>query len=1114
MTTPLLPDEEARRRAATELGTTFLVEAGAGTGKTSVLLQRLLTLVRSGRSPLERVSAITFTERAAAELRVRLRSEIETALAGPLSDEERRNLREARSQLEHAQISTVHAFCAALLRERPVEARVDPAFSVLDQFGANLLRSEAWHEWLAQEMDRGPAILKRALRAGVTLAHLETLRDFVVEQRDCLSLLPATVEAPLPEFRAILTRAVTRLLTLTASCVNPTDRALAQITTLAALVPAAEDDLLWERLLLRNLPLSSRAGTKANWKPTAAFDEARALFDQISTAHTQTRATMAHNLSVGLARWLDGSLRAYQEKKRERSSLDFVDLLLLTRDLLRHNLEVRRALQGRFHFLLVDEFQDTDPLQAEIIFFLAEREPRAAEWTTVGLQPGKLFLVGDPQQSVYRFRRADLEVYAQVRAAIAQQGEVLSLSTNFRARAPALTWINETFTHEFASVGVDQPSYRPLVATRQEDTGREVIFLPVSGVPAQPSREALRQAEARTVAAFITQTIERGSRAVWGGRAIGYRDIAVLFRTYQAMEAYEEALRDAGVPYRVVGGRRYASRQEVEELRALLRTVESPSDTTALVATLRSSLFGFSDEELALFVSAGGRLDYTARSAPPICPAADRFTAAFALLRDLHTRRVQVSPALLLSEIYTRTHLVPFFALRPQGVQRVANLLKLIDTARALSAQGLPTLTAFNRFLDEQENAAEEAEQPVMEEHEEALRLLTIHKAKGLEFPVVTLADAMYHHGRSSRTGISERVGGNLELRVGPRDLTCTTQGWQKAEAREQERDAAEERRLWYVAATRVRDHLVIPVTPRVEGSVKAELWALEDGLPCSGPVSVSSSGTCSELGRRGSMVFVYHNNAPTPDQTVPVPPAAPVFTSLASHPIAVHAYQTWEAEQRTVRIGGSRVGAISAVTALAETAAPGGLFSEQGWTTSSVARQASLRLGRAVHAALRGMSGNAVARLLSSQVSGLWTTAEREEVERLVQNALASPVLARAQTVTECFAEVPFILHYGDRLLEGAIDLAFLENGAWVIVDFKTDAVAGAEAAVRAAVYRPQLCLYALALEQLTGRTVTDLVLLFVRSQQTVSWPWGDSERALAEAVLARMPSTAGSQQ
>ena len=300
-------------------------------------------------------------------------------------------------------------------------------------------------------------------------------------------------------------------------------------------------------------------------------------------------------------------------------------------------------------------------------------------------------------------------------------------------------------------MGVDQPSYRPLVATRQEDTGREVIFLPVSGVPAQPSREAVRQAEARTVAAFITQTIAHGSRAVWGGRAIGYRDIAVLFRTYQAMEAYEEALRDAGVPYRVVGGRRYASRQEVEELRALLRTVESPSDTTALVATLRSSLFGFSDEELALFVSAGGRLDYTALSAPPTCPAADRFTAAFALLRDLHTRRVQVSPAALLSEIYTRTHLVPFFALRPQGIQRVANLLKLIDTARAVSAQGLPTLTALNRFLDEQEHAAEEAEPPVMEEHEEALRLLTIHK--GGHFGGCHVSSRSVEPDRNHRTG-------------------------------------------------------------------------------------------------------------------------------------------------------------------------------------------------------------------------------------------------------------------------------------------------------------------------------------------------------------------------
>ncbi len=498
----LLPDEEARRRAVAELNTTFLVEAGAGTGKTSVLLQRLLALVRSGRSQLERIAAITFTEKAAGELRGRLRAEIDTTLASSLSEEERHNLREARGQLERAQISTVHAFCAALLRERPVEARVDPDFTVLDEFGASLLRGETWHEWLAQEMDRSPDVLKQALRAGVTLTHLETLRDFVVEHRDCLSLLPAPVEVRLPEFRVTLRNCLAKLSVLSASCVNEADRALAQINALGALIPIDEDDSLWERFLLRDLPLNIKVGAKTNWKPTATLDEVRALFGQVGDAYTQARTAAFHNLSVGLTRWLDGYLRAYQEKKRERSALDFVDLLLLTRNLLKHDLDVRRYCQWKFHFLLIDEFQDTDPLQAEIIFFLAEREPRASDWTAVTLQPGKLFLVGDPQQSIYRFRRADLEVYAQARLVITRQGEVLSLAANFRTRAPALAWINETFTREFGSAGADQPPYCPLAAARPEGTNREVIVLPVPEVPANASREEVRRAEARTVVAF------------------------------------------------------------------------------------------------------------------------------------------------------------------------------------------------------------------------------------------------------------------------------------------------------------------------------------------------------------------------------------------------------------------------------------------------------------------------------------------------------------------------------------------------------------------------------------------------------------------------------------
>ena len=1089
---PSLLDDEARHRVVTELGTTFLVEAGAGTGKTSVLLQRLLALVRSGCSQLERIAAITFTEKAATELRIRLREEIEIALLGPLSDEGRRSLHEARSQLERAQISTVHAFCAALLRERPIEARVDPDFTVLNGFGAHLLQAETWREWLAHEMDQSPDILKQALRAGVTLSHLEALRNFVVEHRDCLSLLPAPVEASTSRFRTTFQCAVVELSALKTSCVNEADRAFAQINTLSALFPPEEKDASWERLFLRDLPLSLKAGTKTNWKPGVALDKVRALFSQIAEAYTQARAARSHNLSVGLARWLDGYLRAYQDNKRERSSLDFVDLLLTTRDLLKHNLEVRRYFQRRFHYLLVDEFQDTDPLQAEIIFFLAEREPRSSEWAAVTLQPGKLFLVGDPQQSIYRFRRADLEVYVQARAVIANQGEVLPLATNFRTRAPALEWINETFIREFGSVEAGQPAYRPLIAARQEGTEREVILLPISDVPANAGREELRRAEARTVAAFIAQTVAQGDTVVWGDRPLGYRDIAVLFRTYQAMETYEEAFQDAGVPYRILGGRRYATRQEVEELRALLRAIESPSDTVALVATLRSSLFGFSDEELAVFVSAGGKLDYTKSLPPKTTPGADRFAAAFTLLCDFHSRRAQMSPAALLYEIYTQTHLLLFFALRPQGLQRVANLLKLLDTARALSSQGFFTLSAFNRFLEQQEDIAQEPESPTIEEHDPALRLLTIHKAKGLEFPVVILADAVYSQRRLPRTGIIDRVRGSLELHIGRSGaLTCSTQGWQKAETWEQEREATEERRLWYVAATRVRDHLVIPA-----------LFSQETGSSSSWQrvfAGDNLSNAFLEKNVRSKGVFVYQRPVHTREQTLPRVAADSVIAAITPDQAALRLHQEWETQRSSTLAHGRKTGSINAVTALAEAQMLGAVLPEKDESKDTAARRTDFLLGRAVHEALKGGGDNAIA----SAVGRLWKANEREEAKRLVENAFASSALTRAQAASEHFSELPFVLHHEEHLSEGVIELAFVENAAWVIVDFKTDAVAEAEVAARAGAYKPQLALYALALERLTDRPVKELVLLFVRSRQEVNFSWNADERASAEKML-----------
>lgn len=263
--------------------------------------------------------------------------------------------------------------------------------------------------------------------------------------------------------------------------------------------------------------------------------------------------------------------------------------------------------------------------------------------------------------------------------------------------------------------------------------------------------------------------------------------------------------------------------------------------------------------------------------------------------------------------------------------------------------------------------------------------------------------------------------------------------------------------------------------------------------------VDESLSGVLTEDNAADSRVFVYQGLARAVEKPVPALPSAPTITAIGPDPTALRAYQDWESRLRAALTQGKETGAISAVTALAETHAPGEFSPGHGERMGPAARQAGLRLGRAVHAALRKAGDSAIV----PPISGLWNVAERKEARHLLENALTSSVLARAKAATERFSELPFVLHSQGRLLEGVIDLAFVEDGAWIVVDCKTDAAVGAEVEERALIYRPQLYLYALALEQLTSRPVKELVLLFVRSRLEVTCPWGDGERARAETLL-----------
>lgn len=1148
-------DRVPHQRAAVDLNTTFLVEAGAGTGKTNVLVQRVLTVIRTGRSRLERVAAITFTEKAATELRIRLRTDVDALLAEALTDEERRHLRVARLHLERASISTVHAFCAALLRERPIEARVDPDFTVLDAFGAQLLQTETWQEWLSQQIDTGPDILKTALRAGLTLTHIEALRDFLLDNRDCLALLPHPHASPLPRFRPCFQQLAAQLAALRAACLNPQDRAYRHLLNILEKLPAGEEDHDWERLLFSELAIPKRVGNTANWQPGTFLDDVRRCLHQLSDVHTEARAVWVHNHVLELVVWLMGYLAHYAAKKQERACLDFSDLLLCTRNLLAQSLDVRRSFQHTFDFLLVDEFQDTDPLQAEIVFFLSEREPQAQTWTDVTLKPGKLFLVGDPHQSIYRFRRADMTVYNQVRARIERQGEVLALSKNFRTQEPILNWINQTFAQAFRHNTQDVLPYHPLQAGRQNEQaesamGQQLIPLAIaSDAKDSPlSREEIRRAEAQTVAAFLKRALSHSPPGSAPSASftkevpqIGYHDIAVLFRTHRAMDAYEEAFQAAGIPYRVFGGRQYISRPEIETLRLLLRCIERPSDRTMLVATLRSSVFGFSDAELSQFVSAGGQFSYTEIAIPATLASANRFRAAFALLSELHTRHAHSNPAALLYDIYNKTHLIPLFALRPHGAHHVANLLKLIDLARAVAAQGLQTLSAFNRLLDQHEHIGQEDEPVLDETHETGVRLMTIHKAKGLEFPVVILADAILSSGRSNRVGLIERhsdgeeTPSSLELQLGPRALAWSTQGWKDALAREQEREVSEERRLWYVAATRVRDHLILPFLPKgadQAGLRNKSVWtawqAGETTFPEAGDSSLRNQ-TYQDTSALSSM--------PTGTQgglTTSLP-LLPQFDQLKTDDTALRRYRRWEAERQALRNRGHQHRAVFSAADLATQAAnqvdgPGAPPAQRQQPSARISQQPSLRpnleLGRAVAFALQTENWT------KSQTTNhqRWTSQGEKETHRLVHNILSSPIIHRAKDAQHWFADYAFSLHYQrnlpneqnetfDCLLDGVIEFAFLEHLleknvgdaaeqlVWTVVNFRAGSVARTDVHERAASYRPHLFLQALALEKLTSYPVKDCIVLFAHLPYEVNFSWDDTTRADAHALLADIP-------
>jgi ATP-dependent helicase/nuclease subunit A len=1103
-------DGESRDIIRTKLDANLLIEAGAGSGKTQMLAERMAAGVAAGAYPIEEMAAVTFTRKAASELRGRFHLALEERLASARSAAgaaSRRaapegchdaasveRLEYALGNLERLFAGTIHSFCARLLRERPIESGVSPGFTELDEVEDVELRERCWRDFVTAARAAGHPVMVELLEAGVRPADLDHAFGIVYANED-VDFPPGDGECPdsKPALKA-LERFWKELQKHLPASIDPDTTCNIQK---AALQFRGQFRVSRNRLdrastiasLFDTWDCESKI-TQNRWGTTAA--EKRRFKELICGLHAEFRE---ETVAPYLAAWrqyvyrLSVSLLAEARKhaadeRRRVNVLNYSDLLILTARVLRENTAVRHALQQKYRFLFVDEFQDTDPIQAEIVFLLAAQEPAvlaqettavrrhfrsaaaaqpfrvamptAADWRTIPLRPGALFVVGDPKQSIYRFRRADIEIYNVVRSRLGdpEVGRVVPLTMNFRSAPDLCTWANDVFETRFpAEPTLQSPKFAPLDPRQGYKGPKGGVFTLTHAC----DKDEVRDEDAGQIARYIRAEVDAGRRR--------FSDFLILTRKKkERLAPYAAALEELTVPIEVSGAGAFGESAEVEALTVLLRSLADPQDALTLVAVLRGPIFGISDPELFAFKRAGGwfsiffdsasvRRDSGPgeRSARDFSPAASRVVDALAALRLYH-RWTRLLPAgAALDRMLEHTGYLALAATTPGGVE-AGDLLHAIDRVRRVVEDGGSLADAADALEADAEASNEVESLPLEPGRTDVVRLMNLHKAKGLEAKVVFLADPC--------GGPKPRV----EVHIARRGMT--PQGWFKVEKKSENSWAskllgehadwetheqtelpflqAEEDRLLYVAATRAREILVIS---RWTGNQHTPAWGALNGflskakelrIPPAVSVKAPSVADCSTTSQADAVAAMSaaHDRARQASWSITS------VTAEAHHVAKMATAPQTSADDAT------------------KVVLP---------TTESHRADAGMAWGTLIHGLLEHAMRHKDATREDLHRLAMWLTVEepelREAIDRAidtVQRVAGSAFWTDAQRTTH-WEETPFTFGRANVLTTGVIDLIHGTPEGWHITDYKTDADGGAG---KSAVYAAQVSGYREALE------------------------------------------------
>ncbi|MQA90480.1 MAG: AAA family ATPase [Gemmatimonas sp.] len=860
-----LADDDVRRRIREDLDASLFVEAAAGAGKTTALVSRIVSLVGAGRGELQNMVAVTYTHRAAGEMKLRLRRDIEEARIASIDPEVSDRFVRAIRQLEVARIGTIHSVCADLLRERPLEAGVDPLFRMSADSEASRLLDQAFDSWFQEVLRDPPAGVRRVLgrrprrlpgsawrlegprqELQDAVRKLSEHRDFSSPwQRSAAFDYPATMDRvlellhELSDFADLKPRYSNRhigaLLTDVRGRVKELEARGAGRSPAPESIETMTRELLWEGKKW------DRRG-HGKWFDEAksrTLEEVKGRRDEIHEELVRLMEAAEADLAALLREELRPAVDAYEELKSREGVLDFVDLLLKTRNLIRDDALIRSDLQARFTHYFVDEFQDTDPLQAEILLLLTADDPEETDARRVTPASGKLFVVGDPKQSIYSFRRADVRIYEEIKGRLSRCGmHVVQLSTSFRSVPAIQGVVNASFSEAIqrAEDG-SQPAYVSLEKFREGTEGQPAaIALPAPHIYSEKwggrALYTISASYADAVGAFVRWLVEEsGWKVTEPGRPdrlvdLRYRHVCILSRRLQSqyaevMRPYVQAFESREVPHVLVGGKGFHDREEVLALRNALQAIEWPDDALSVYATLKGPFLSFTDSQILAFRHRYGSLhplavagmDLEQREDPetsdPVDPSADDrdLADALSMLASLHRGRNRHPIAHTISQFLSAVRAHAGLANWRAGEQVLANCLRVVDRARAFEKDGGTSFRAFVELLEDEASRGEGEEAPIVEEGTEGVRIMSVHKAKGLEFPVVILADPT---NRLTFSNPSRYVDPERRLWAEP---LCGAVPQDVLDHQEDEaaHDRAEAVRVTYVAATRARDLLVLP---------------------------------------------------------------------------------------------------------------------------------------------------------------------------------------------------------------------------------------------------------------------------------------------------------------